>query len=92
MERAEDYVREHGAPVVIKADGLALGKGVTVANNESEALSALRAAMHDRVFGQSGARVVIEECLYGPEVTVLCFTDGDTIDADGFRAGPQARV
>ena len=76
---AEDYVRRVGAPVVVKADGLALGKGVTVAQTVDEALQALRAIMEDKVFGASGSRVVIEECLTGPEVSVLAFTDGKTV-------------
>ena len=76
---AEDYIRRVGAPAVVKADGLALGKGVTVAQTEAEALDALRAMMADHVFGASGSRVVIEECLTGPEVSVLAFTDGKTV-------------
>ena len=76
---AEDYVRRVGAPVVVKADGLALGKGVTVAQTVDEALQALRAIMEDKVFVASGSRVVIEECLTGPEVSVLAFTDGKTV-------------
>lgn len=76
---AEDYIRRVGAPVVVKADGLALGKGVTVAQTVDEALDALRAIMQDKVFGASGSRVVIEECLTGPEVSVLAFTDGTTV-------------
>ncbi len=75
-ESAAAYVREKGAPIVIKADGLALGKGVTVAKTFDEAQKALKDAMVDRVFGNSGSRVVIEECLSGPEVSIMCFTDG----------------
>lgn len=74
--RAEEYIKEHGAPIVIKADGLALGKGVTVAQTEEEAMQAVRNAIDDGVFGGAGARVVIEEFLTGPEVSVLAFTDG----------------
>ena len=66
-------------PMVIKADGLALGKGVIIAETKAEALDAIRSIMLDRVFGESGSRVVIEEFLTGPEVTVLSFTDGKTI-------------
>jgi len=79
LSAAEDYVRSIGAPLVVKADGLALGKGVTVAQTTEEALAALQAIMADRVFGESGARIVIEECLTGPEVSVLSFTDGKTV-------------
>ncbi|MCI8623371.1 MAG: phosphoribosylamine--glycine ligase [Provencibacterium sp.] len=66
-------------PVVIKADGLALGKGVVIAQSLGEAQDALRSIMEDKIFGASGNRVVIEEFLTGPEVSVLCFTDGETI-------------
>lgn len=78
-DEAIAYVKQQGAPIVIKADGLALGKGVTVAMTEQEAIDAIRAAMCDKAFGDAGARVVIEEYLEGPEVSVLCFTDGKTI-------------
>ncbi|MBR5271873.1 MAG: phosphoribosylamine--glycine ligase [Clostridia bacterium] len=78
-DEATQYVKEQGAPIVIKADGLALGKGVTVAKTEDEAIAAIRDAILDKAFGDAGARVVIEECLEGPEVSVLCFTDGKTI-------------
>lgn len=78
-EEAIAYVKEQGAPIVIKADGLALGKGVTVAMTEEDAIDAIRNAMCDGVFGDAGSRVVIEEFLTGPEVSVLCFTDGETI-------------
>lgn len=66
-------------PTVIKADGLALGKGVVIAQNEDEARAALHAIMEDKIFGASGNRVVVEEFLTGPEVSVLAFTDGQTI-------------
>lgn len=66
-------------PAVIKADGLALGKGVVIAQNENEARAALHAIMEDKIFGASGNRVVVEEFLTGPEVSVLAFTDGQTI-------------
>jgi len=74
---AEKYIKENGAPIVVKADGLALGKGVTVAQTEEEAIQAVRNAIDDGVFGGAGARVVIEEFLTGPEVSVLAFTDGE---------------
>lgn len=66
-------------PMVIKADGLALGKGVIIAESKDGALDAIRSIMLDRVFGESGKRIVIEEFLTGPEVSVLSFTDGKTI-------------
>lgn len=70
------YVKAEGAPIVIKADGLALGKGVTVAMTEEEAISAIHEAMDNGKFGIAGAKVVIEEFLTGPEVSVLAFSDG----------------
>ncbi len=77
MEEALSYVREQGAPIVVKADGLALGKGVVVAQTIGEAEAAVRSMMEDKKFGESGAKVVIEECMTGPEVTVLAFADGE---------------
>lgn len=79
MNAALDYLKKVGAPIVVKADGLALGKGVVVAETLEEAEDAVRSMMLDKKFGQSGARVVIEERMVGPELTVLCFTDGKTI-------------
>ncbi len=74
------YLKEKNTfPAVIKADGLALGKGVTIAGSLEEAVEAVNAMMCDRVFGESGAKVVIEEFLTGPEVSVLAFTDGETV-------------
>lgn len=73
---AENYIKTQGAPIVVKADGLALGKGVVVAQSVDEALDALRSMMVDKKFGSSGSTVVIEECMTGPEVTVLAFCDG----------------
>ncbi len=70
------YIRQKGAPIVVKADGLALGKGVTVAMTVEEAVHAAEDAIDGGVFGGAGARVVIEEYLTGPEVSVLAFTDG----------------
>lgn len=66
-------------PVVVKADGLALGKGVVIARNEDEALAAVRAMMQEKAFGESGNRIVIEEFLEGIEVSVLSFTDSKTL-------------
>ena len=78
MDAALAYVRrEQGAPIVVKADGLALGKGVVVAATVEEAEDAVREMMEDRKFGASGSTVVIEECMTGPEVTVLAFCDGE---------------
>ena len=74
---AISYIREQGAPIVVKADGLALGKGVVVAQTVDEAVEAAREMMEDKKFGESGSRVVIEECMTGPEVTVLAFADGE---------------
>ncbi len=74
---AHDYLENYGdRPVVVKADGLAAGKGVTVAAGRAEAVEALRLIMEERRFGDSGEQVVIEECLEGEEVSVLAITDG----------------
>lgn len=79
MDRALAYLETSQLPVVIKADGLALGKGVTVAATREEAVRAVTEAMRDKKFGKSGNRIVIEEFLSGPEVSVLTFTDGKTV-------------
>ena len=73
------YIEAEGAPIVVKADGLALGKGVTVAATVEEAKQAVRDMMEGGKFGASGSTVVIEECMVGPEVTVLAFADGETV-------------
>lgn len=79
-EKAMDYVRAQGRyPVVIKADGLALGKGVLICQNEAEAAAALKEIMQEKKFGASGNKVVVEEFLTGPEVSVLAFADGKTL-------------
>ncbi|WP_027417431.1 phosphoribosylamine--glycine ligase [Aneurinibacillus terranovensis] len=78
-EQALDYVRQQGAPIVIKADGLAAGKGVTVAFSLEEAEDALKSMMLEGVFGEAGARVVVEEYLEGEEMTILSFVDGETV-------------
>ena len=78
-EGALEYLKTAPIPTVIKADGLALGKGVTVAMTREEAVTAVREAMEDKKFGASGDRIVIEEYLEGPEVSVLSFTDGTTV-------------
>ena len=82
FESAEDaykYVSECPIPVVIKADGLALGKGVIIAMKREEATDAVRSIMEDGKFGKSGNRIVVEEFLEGPEVSVLAFTDGSVV-------------
>ena len=73
------YLESTTYPTVIKADGLALGKGVIIAGNKDEAVKAVNSMMTDKVFGASGSRVIIEEFLEGPEVSVLAFTDGHTV-------------
>lgn len=78
-KKAMKYVKSAKYPLVIKADGLALGKGVTIAQNEKEAVDALESIMETKVFGDSGNKVVIEEFMEGPEVSVLSFCDGKTI-------------
>lgn len=79
MDSALQYLDTAPIPTVVKADGLALGKGVTVAMTRQEAKDAVRAAMADKVFGASGDSIVIEEYLEGPEVSVLSFTDGNVV-------------
>ncbi len=82
FDNAEDamkYLEDCKYPTVIKADGLALGKGVIIAQNKEEAFAAVHSMMEDMVFGKSGTRIVIEEFLTGPEVSVLSFTDGNVV-------------
>ena len=79
MQAALDYLEGAKYPTVVKADGLALGKGVIIAKDKSEAALAVRSMMSDRIFGDSGSKVIIEEFLTGPEVSVLAFTDGKTV-------------
>ena len=79
MESAFNYLEKCDMPIVIKADGLALGKGVIIAENLTDAKNAVKSMMEDKVFGASGANIVIEEFLTGPEVSVLSFTDGKSI-------------
>ena len=79
MDSAIEYVRTKSAPIVIKADGLALGKGVIIAESILDAENAIKMMMEDEAFGKSGKRIVIEEFLTGPEVSVLAFTDGKTV-------------
>ena len=79
MDKALKYLETAPIPTVIKADGLALGKGVIIAETRDEAVSAVKSMMQDKVFGKSGDNIVIEEFLTGPEVSVLSFTDGKTV-------------
>ena len=76
---AAAYVREKGAPIVVKADGLAAGKGVVVAETVEEALKALDVIMTEKAYGTAGERVVIEECLRGEEASFMAFSDGRTV-------------
>ena len=79
-DKAIEYIRaQNSYPAVIKAEGLALGKGVIIAENEQAAIDGIREIMEDKKFGASGDRIVIEEFLTGPEVSVLAFTDGKTV-------------
>ncbi len=73
------YIEEQGAPIVVKADGLAAGKGVIVATTVEEAVSAVRAIMEDKAFGEAGETVVVEECLKGEEASFMVFSDGKTL-------------
>ncbi len=79
LTQAERYLRKLGVPVVVKADGLAAGKGVIVCATEAQALAALKRIMVKREFGDAGDQVVIEECLKGEEASFLAFTDGKTV-------------
>ncbi len=78
-QEAEQYIKEVGTPVVVKAEGLAAGKGVIVCEEEEEALLAVKKIMIDRVFGDAGNRLIVEECLRGEEASILAFTDGESI-------------
>ncbi|RUM89776.1 MAG: phosphoribosylamine--glycine ligase [Thermodesulfatator sp.] len=76
---AKRHIEKVGAPIVVKADGLAAGKGVVVAETVEEALSAVEKIMEERIFGEAGARVVIEECLRGEEASFMVITDGEVV-------------
>lgn len=76
---AKEYIKEKGAPLVIKADGLAAGKGVVVAESVDEAINAIADMMDKKIFGEAGKKVVIEDCLKGEEASFMVFTDGSTI-------------
>jgi phosphoribosylamine--glycine ligase len=76
---ALDYIDQIGAPLVVKADGLAAGKGVVVCQTKQEAVAAVKLIMEKKEFGKAGDKVIIEECLIGEEVSILAFTDGKSI-------------
>lgn len=78
-EEAIKYLEQADYPIVVKADGLALGKGVIIAEDKAQAVESVRSMISGGKFGKAGSRVVIEEYMTGPEVSVLCFTDGKTI-------------
>ena len=78
-DKAIAYLKKQKMPIVVKADGLALGKGVLICNTLDEAIKAVQSMMEDKIFGDSGSRIVIEEFLEGPEVSVLSFTDGNVV-------------
>ncbi|MFA6548638.1 MAG: phosphoribosylamine--glycine ligase [Candidatus Margulisiibacteriota bacterium] len=79
IKKAKNYIEEMGAPLVVKADGLAAGKGVIVCGTKQEALEAVDLIMGKREFGAAGDKVIIEECLVGEEASILAFTDGKSI-------------
>ena len=78
-KEAVDYIRKHGAPIVVKADGLAAGKGVIICKTIEEAIQSVDQIMIEKIFGEAGNRVVIEECLMGEEASYIAFTDGKAI-------------
>ena len=79
VEKAIEYVKEVGAPIVVKADGLAAGKGVVVAETEAEAISALEEMLLDEKFGDASSKVVVEECLFGEEFSLMAFVSGESV-------------
>jgi phosphoribosylamine--glycine ligase len=79
LKKAINYIHEVAAPIVVKADGLAAGKGVVVCSTKEEAVSAVKLIMEKKEFGKAGDKVVIEECLAGEEASILAFTDGKSI-------------
>ena len=79
IDPAIDYIRQHGAPIVVKADGLAAGKGVILAETEEQAMSAVRDMLAGNAFGEAGNRVVIEEFLRGEEASFICMVDGNHV-------------
>lgn len=79
FKKAKDYVQAKGAPLVVKADGLAGGKGVMVCHTIDEALKAIEAIMQKKIFGESGKRILVEDCLFGEEASFIVLTDGENI-------------
>lgn len=79
LEKAKAYVEEIGAPLVVKADGLAAGKGVVVCQTKAEAIAALKLIMEKKEFGAAGDKVIVEECLVGEEASIIALTDGKSI-------------
>ena len=79
IEPAVAYIKQHGAPIVVKADGLAAGKGVILAQTEAEAIEAVEDMLQGNAFGDAGSRVVIEEFLIGEEASFICMVDGETV-------------
>lgn len=79
VDKALEYLKNVHYPIVLKADGLALGKGVLICDDRDEAFEGIRTIMQDKKFGNAGDTIVIEEFMTGPEVSVLCFCDGETI-------------
>jgi phosphoribosylamine--glycine ligase len=79
IEPAVAYIKQHGAPIVVKADGLAAGKGVILAQTEAEAIAAVEDMLQGNAFGDAGSRVVIEEFLVGEEASFICMVDGETV-------------
>ena len=78
-KEAQDFVKEIGTLVVIKADGACCRQRSSIAQTEKEAAAGIRRIMKDREFGSAGDRIVVEECLVGREVSILAFTDGETV-------------
>jgi len=79
IDAAIEYVKKQGTPIVIKADGLAAGKGVILADNEAQAIEAIRDMLAGNTFGEAGHRVVVEEFLYGEEASFICMVDGEDV-------------
>jgi len=77
--QAKDYVNATGVPIVVKADGLAQGKGVVIAKTKEEALSAISAIMEEKIFGDAGDKIIIEQCLVGEEASIIVLCDGEYI-------------
>ncbi|GIT24089.1 MAG: hypothetical protein CM1200mP41_01330 [Gammaproteobacteria bacterium] len=89
-DEAIDWVKQHPGPCVIKADGLAAGKGVTVAATEQIAVNAIHQCLRERAFGSAGDRIVIEEFLVGEEASFICLVDGGICVATCYIPGPQS--